>query len=153
MARMYGNYKCSSGNFGDGSQLTYWILDSGATCHITPEVAHFIPGSLEDTDKHIEVVDGNHAAAKKRSVQINFFDDHGNPFIATLHNILLARDLCNRFFSIITVINLGHTCLFRKEFCNVHLGVKDKNSVSLPHSTQRKHAFWGKSRKCQILKN
>ena len=44
MARMYGNYKCSSGNFGDGSQLTYWILDSGATCHMTPEVSDFITG-------------------------------------------------------------------------------------------------------------
>ena len=51
MARMYGNDKCPSGNFGDNLQLTNWILDSGATCHMTPEVSDFIPGSLEDTDK------------------------------------------------------------------------------------------------------
>ena len=30
MARMYGNDECPSANFGDSSQLTNWILDSGA---------------------------------------------------------------------------------------------------------------------------
>ena len=38
MTRMYYNDECPSGNFGDSSQLTNWILDSGATCHMTPEV-------------------------------------------------------------------------------------------------------------------
>ena len=55
MARMSVNEKCPSGNFDDISQLTNWILDSGAMCHMIPEVSDFIPGSLEDTDKHIEV--------------------------------------------------------------------------------------------------
>ena len=36
MARMSSNDKCTSGNFGDSSQLTNWILGSGATCHMTP---------------------------------------------------------------------------------------------------------------------
>ena len=53
MARMYGNEKCTSAIFGENSQLTNWILDCGATCHMMPEVSDFIPGSLEDTDKHI----------------------------------------------------------------------------------------------------
>ena len=38
MERMSGNDKCPSGNFGDSSQLTNWILDYGATCHMTPVV-------------------------------------------------------------------------------------------------------------------
>ena len=46
MARMSGNDKCPSGNFGESSQFTNWILDYVATCHITPEVSDFIPGSL-----------------------------------------------------------------------------------------------------------
>ena len=57
MAHMSGNDECPSEKFGNSSQLTNWILDSGATCHITPQVSDFIPGSLEDTDKHIEVAD------------------------------------------------------------------------------------------------
>ena len=51
MACMSSNDECLSGNFGDSSQLTNWILDSVATCHMTAEASDFIPGSLEDTDK------------------------------------------------------------------------------------------------------
>ena len=81
-----------SGKYGDSSKLTNWILDSGATSHMTPEFTDSIPGSLEDTDK----------------------------FIATLYNVLLAPNLCNRLFSIITLMNSGHNCLFHKGFCTVY---------------------------------
>ena len=64
MARMSNNDECPGGNFGDTSQFTNWILDYGATCHMTPEVSDFIPGSLEDTDKNIEVTDGHHVTEK-----------------------------------------------------------------------------------------
>ena len=46
MACMSGNDEYTSGNFGDSLQLTNWILDSGATCHMTPEVSDFISGLL-----------------------------------------------------------------------------------------------------------
>ena len=36
--------ECKSLKYGDILQLTNWILDSGATCHMTPEVSDFIPG-------------------------------------------------------------------------------------------------------------
>ena len=65
-------------DYGDSSQLTNWILDSGATCHMTPEVTDLIPGSLEDTDKFIEVADGHHVTAKQKgSVSIQMCDDNG----------------------------------------------------------------------------
>ena len=57
MAHMSGHDECPSEKFGDSLQLTYWILDSGATCHMTPEVSDFITGSLGNTDKYIEVAD------------------------------------------------------------------------------------------------
>ena len=106
MARMYGNDKCLGGNFGDSSQFTNWVLYSGATCHTKLEVSDFIPGSLEDIEKHIEVADGHHITAKqKRQAQIKMCDNNGDPFITTLHNVLLAPDLCNRLFSIIAIMN------------------------------------------------
>ena len=106
MARMSSNYKCLGGKFGDSSQQTNWILDSGATCHITPEVSDFIPGSLEDMDRHIEVADGHHVTAKQKGqVRIKMCNNHGYPFIVTLHNALLAPDLCDRLFSIIKLMN------------------------------------------------
>ena len=64
MARMSINDECLSENYGDSSQLTNQILDSGATCHMKLEVLYFIPGSLEDTDKYIEVADRHHVTAK-----------------------------------------------------------------------------------------
>ena len=48
---MSGNDECLSEKFGEGLQLTNWILDSVATCHMIPEVSDLITGSLEDTDK------------------------------------------------------------------------------------------------------
>ena len=107
-------------DYGDTSLLTNWILDSGATFHMTPEVTDCIPGSLEDTDKFIEVTDGHHVTAKQKgSVRMKIFDDNRNTFVATLYNVLMAPELCDRLFSMITLMNSGHTCLFHKGFCTV----------------------------------
>ena len=96
--------------YGDSSQFTNWILYSVATCHMTPEVSDFIPGSLEDTDKYIKVADGHHVTAKQKSqVRIQMWDDNGKSFITKLHNVILAPNLCNRLFSIIKLMNSGHT--------------------------------------------
>ena len=65
MACMSNNDKCPIRNFGDSSQLTNWILDSGAIYHMMPEVSYFIPGLLDNTDKYIEVADGHHVTGKK----------------------------------------------------------------------------------------
>ena len=110
MARMSSYDERKSVKYGDSSQLTNWILDSGATCHMTPEVTDFIPGSLEDTDKYIEVADRHHVTVKQKvSVRIQMCDNNGKKFIATLYNVLLAPDLCDILFSIITLMNAGHT--------------------------------------------
>ena len=57
MAQMSGNDKSPSRD---------WILDSGETCHEMPQFLYFTPGSLEDTDKNIEVEDGYHVAEKEK---------------------------------------------------------------------------------------
>ena len=66
MARMSSDDERKSVKYGDSSQLTYCTLNSEATCHMTPEVSDFIPGSLEDTDKYIEVADRHHVTAKQK---------------------------------------------------------------------------------------
>ena len=63
---MSDNDECPSGNFCDSSQLTNWILGSGATCHMILDVSDFIPGSLQDMDKHIEVADRHHVTTKQK---------------------------------------------------------------------------------------
>ena len=121
MARMSSDDGLKSVKYGDSSKLTNWILDSGATCHTTTEVSDFIPGSLKDTDKYIEVADRHHVMAKQKGqVRIQMCDDNGKTFIATLYNVLLAPDLCDRLFSIIMLMNAVQTCLFNKGFCTVY---------------------------------
>ena len=118
MARMSMNDKSSSKYFGNSLLFSNWTLDSVATCHMTPQVSCFIPVLLEDTDKYIEFAGGNYVTAKQKvQVQIKMCDDNGYTFIMTLHILLLAKDLCNRLFLIITLMKLGHTCLFHKGFC------------------------------------
>ena len=113
---------------------------------MTPEVTDFIPGSLEDTDKFIEVAYGHHVTAKQKgSVRIKMCDDNGKKFVATLYYVLLAPDLCDILFSIITLMNAGHKCIFHKGFCTVYFGAKEDNAVTLPHRAQRKDAFTGKN--------
>ena len=131
MAQMSGNYECPSGNFGESSQLTNCILDSVATCHMTPQFSYFIQGLLEDTDKHIEVADRHHVMVEQKGhVRIKMCNDRGDPFIATLQYVLLAPDLCDRLFPIITLMNAGHNRLFHKGFCTLYFGANDKNTVT-----------------------
>ena len=68
-------------------------------------------------------------------------DDNGKTFIATFYNVLLAPDLCDRLFTIIKLMNAGHIRLFQKGFFTVYFGAKEDNSITLPHSAVRKHAF------------
>ena len=70
-------------------------------------------------------------------------NNNGDSFIATLYNVVLEPDLSNRLFSIILLMNLGHICLFHREFFNVYFGDREKNVVTFPDSAQRKHAFLG----------
>ena len=74
-------------------------------------------------------------------------DNNGNAFIANLYNVLLAPELCDRLFSIITLMNEGNNCLFHKGFFTVYFGADKRNAVTLPHISQRKYAFLG------IIKN
>ena len=68
-------------------------------------------------DKHIEVEDVHHVTSKQKGkIQIKMCGDNIDNFIATLHNVLLAQDLCDRLFSMILLINSRHTCHFTKGF-------------------------------------
>ena len=109
------------------------------------EDSDFIPGSLEDADKHIEDADGHHVTAKRKGqAQIKMCNDNRYPFIATLHNVLLAPDLCNRLFSIITLMNLGHTCLFHKGFLLFTLEKNRKIQLHYHIVHKGNMHFWGK---------
>ena len=77
MARMSSNVEIPRRYFGDSLQLNNCILDSGATCHMTPDISDFILGSLVEKDKYIEVADGHFVTSKQtREVQIKMRDNN-----------------------------------------------------------------------------
>ena len=102
---MSGNDLIYSSDFCDSFQLTNWILDSRKMCYTEPQVSDFIPGSLEDMNKYIEVEDAHYFTVKQRGkIKIKLCDDNRNNFIVTLHIILLAPYLCNRLYLITTLM-------------------------------------------------
>ena len=56
---MFTNKESPRRGYGDCLQMNNSILDSGATCYITPHILDDIPGSLLETYKCIEVADGH----------------------------------------------------------------------------------------------
>ena len=89
MTHMSDNEESSSRDFGDSSKCTNQIVDLGETCHIKQQVPHFIPRSLEDKDKYIEIADGNHVTTKQE-VQLR-------TKCATIMEILLSQ-CCTVYF-------------------------------------------------------
>ena len=72
-------------------------------------------------------MDGHHIVAKQKGqVWIKMCDNNGDTFIAILHNVLLAPDINDSLFSIITLMNSGYACLFHKGFCTVYFVEKLK---------------------------
>ena len=69
-------------------------------------------------------------------------DNNGDPFIATLYNVIFEPYLCDRLFSIIKLMNLIHLFIPQRVSHGV-LRSKGENAVALSHSAQRKIAFWG----------
>ena len=63
---MFSNTEIPRRYFGDKSQLTNWILDSGATCHMIPDISFFILSFLVEIDKYLEVADEHFVTAKKK---------------------------------------------------------------------------------------
>ena len=54
MAHLSSNTESPKRDLGYSRQLANFILDSGATYHMTPEISDFIPGSMVERDKYIE---------------------------------------------------------------------------------------------------
>ena len=65
MARTSNNADSPRRNYVDSLQLINRVLDSVATCHMTSEIIDFIPGSLVETYKYIEVADWHFVTDKQ----------------------------------------------------------------------------------------
>ena len=95
MARMSNNAAIPRRDYGYSSQLTHWVLDSGATCHMTPDISYCIPAHLWK-QINISMLNMGIFHSKKNRISSNKMRDNNvKPFVATLNNLLLSPDLCN----------------------------------------------------------
>ena len=134
----HANMACSSTSFvGD---LYNWVLNSGATCHMTPFLDDFIPGTMETVDKFVEVADGHYVPGKQQGkVRIRMHDDVGRPFQIVLEEVLYILALAERLFLILMCTDKGHKCLFDNGYCTISFGSEGGNAVTLSqhHEHQR----------------
>ena len=62
---MSSNVESPRRDFDDSLYLTNSILDSGVTCHMTPEISDFVPVSLVETDTYVEFSGGKKFIVKQ----------------------------------------------------------------------------------------
>ena len=109
--------------------IIFWIVEQRATRHHQFQILFQVHYKIRINTLKLRT--DITSQRKKSQVWIQTSDNNGDPFIATLHNVLLEPDLCDRSFSIIMLMNLAHTCLFHKGFWTVYFGSKEKNAVDL----------------------
>ena len=118
---LFGEFPFSFGlNASDTPFKQYWILDSGATHHMTPLPTHFSTYSPCPSNKKISIADGTLiTVAGRGNVQLN-------PFM-TLNNVLHIPKLSTSLISIKKLINdLSCNVIFDNNCCCVF---QDKESV------------------------
>ena len=86
-------------------------------------------------------------------VQIKMLDDNGSSLIDSLYNALFAPDLWNWIFSIVVLINLGHSFFFHKSFSRFYLVMNNKKRWHYSILFIEKYAFLYKQRKSQNQKS
>jgi len=97
-------------SFGVGERLTiYWLIDSGATAHMTPFESDFVPGSLISCFILVRVADGSLIPATAMgTVEFKFELPDGTTKIWPLYNVLLVKGLNKRLISTKELNDLGH---------------------------------------------
>ena len=120
------------------------LLDYGATAHMTPHVTDFLPDSLIDTNKIVEIADGSEASCTLHgSVLLNMLDDRGEQIQGEMEGVLYIKGLTQRLFSVPTFKNQGHHVLFGSTFAQLFFTTDFQHpvTISLPQEIDHPTAF------------
>ena len=95
--------------------LHNWVMDSGATCHMTPYKSDFQQGSETQEDKAVEVADGfTVPSTLSGTVIIHVTSDQGDPIHIRIQGVLHVPELSRRLFSLMALIQDGHDVTLSK---------------------------------------
>ncbi len=107
---------------GDPGNLLNYLLDSGATQHMTPRRADLFD-EVEGQNLGVEVADGHVIKCSiTGKIQLNMLDDNGNKFNAVLNNVMYVPGLSRRIFSITRFAKHGHFATIKKNSTTLYFG-------------------------------
>ena len=102
-----------------GSASSRWVIDSGATCHISSQKDHF-----HDFDKshaeRVSVANGQQILSSGRgSVEIEFIDKSGRVSNYTINNVLYVPEIRGNLLSVGQLAKIGLYVKFGEEDCEI----------------------------------
>jgi hypothetical protein len=122
---------------GDPRDVHNYLLDSGATQHMTPCLAD-LEDVVEGRKLGVEVADGHIIKCPATGkIRITMIDNDGNPIEAKLHNVMHVPGLNRRLFSITHFAHHGHYAVFRNAATTLHFAPSwARVSLTTPHRDQ-----------------
>ena len=69
--------------------MSNWLIDSGASAHMTHFITDLIPETIYEIDKIVEVADGTETHSKRAGTTIiNMLDDNGRKVKGTMDRVM-----------------------------------------------------------------
>ena len=97
-----------------------WIMDSGATCHISNNRSLFVEYESLDESQSVTLGDGHTLeAVGKGVVALKLELEGGKTITGRLHDVLYVPELAYNLLSISKVTKLGKRVDFYKSHCNI----------------------------------
>ena len=103
-----------------GVKAEEWVVDSGATMHMTWDKGMFVTYAAMEDMPNVRLGDGRHVKAESRgSVQLRVRDDKDAGSIIPLSSVLFVPDLSCNLFSVRDITDKGNRMLFDDITCSV----------------------------------
>ena len=125
-------YFCFFTGIEHGMKAEEWVVDSGATTHITWDKGVFVTYAAMDDMPRVRLGDGRHMKAEGRgSVRLRVRDNKDAERVIRLSSVLFVPDLSCNLFSVRDITDKGNRMLFDDVTCSIIS--KDKSVIASGH--------------------
>ena len=133
--------------------LYNWVMDSGATCHMTPYKSDFLPETIRSVNKVVEVADGHTVPATLcGKVLVITSTDLGQKINLRIEDVLLVPNLERRLFSLMSLIEQDHDVrLSRNKGVQIYFS-GERSPVTIPMPNYHLFASSASANENQLIK-
>ena len=111
---------CFCTGFERGVKAEEWVVDSGATTHMTWDKGVFVTYAAMEDMPNVRLGDGRHVKAEGQgSVRLRVKDDKDAERVNHLSSVLFVPDLSYNLFSVRDITDKGNRMLFDDITCSV----------------------------------